>query len=151
MGYINKQQIISDTIQWLGDANNGCWITLNAITKDRIKFEQDLSKLTMRLNDYCYGRRFGRGESRLKIVAGIEIGSLNGMLHSHVVMTNIEDTKRSYQEINVFIRKHWYSLIGASGSIFGNMVDVQRIDAVENTVGYAFKGIKAQSSSIIYL
>jgi hypothetical protein len=150
MGHINKQKIISSTIQWLGEDDNGYWITLNGLTKDRIKFEQDLNKVTMWLNDYCYGRKYQRGESRFKIVAGIETGSLNGMLHCHIVMTNIDDTDRSYQEINAFIRKHWYLLIGASGSIFGNMVDVQRIDAVENTVGYAFKGVTA-ASSIMYL
>ena len=152
MTYIDKQRIASDSAGWI--ENFGYWITLNARTKDIIQFEQDLIQFATWLNDYCYGAEFKRNEKRLKIIAGIESGKSYGGLHSHLIVTHANDTSRSFQEINTFVRKRWYKICNLSGSIFGSMVDVQPLGNAEARLGYATKDINASSSdklNIIYL
>lgn len=152
MHYKDRLDITNEAKQWIH--NTGYWITLNARTKDRIQFEQDLVKLSTWLNDYCYGRQFKRAEKRLKIIAAIESGKVNGGLHSHLVVTHPNDTSRSFQEINEFVRKRWYRLNRLKDSIFGTMVNVQLLGNAETRIDYAAKDLNsyfADELNIIYL
>ena len=75
---------------------------------------------------------------RLKIIASIETGRLNGLLHAHLIVSFVDKNKRSIQEINAHIRKHWYALIGLDDP-FGTMVDVRRIGELNERIKYLVK------------
>lgn len=139
MSNYSKQQKIDASIKHLSVFNSGFFVTLNTLKNDNVKLSRDLLKLTAWLNDYCYGNKFKRGEKRLRIVAGTEYGRLNEGLHAHIVITFDDDMKRSHQEVNMFIRKKWYKLINAKGSIFGTLADIQVLDDLESTVIYSLK------------
>lgn len=123
---------------WVGSANCGFFVTLNSVLRDRIQFEQHLCKFAHRLNGFCFGRAYERKEKRLKIVAGIETGKLNNMLHAHLAVNNVDDTRRNFHEINVYVRKHWYKLI-EQNNIFGTMVDVRPITESAGAISYLTK------------
>lgn len=138
-GYVDKKKIVADTTEWIGDFKDGYWVTLNGRTGDHLRFEQALNKFAMWLNEFCYGREYQRNSKKLKIVAGIETGKINGDAHSHLVITHPGDIDRTFDEIADFVRKRWYRLIYAKGSLVGNMVDVQPIGNVESRIRYAIK------------
>ena len=135
---MNKQQAAAEISQWLDGDKQGYFITLNAFTKDRIQFEQGLSKTAHKLNDYCYGRAYQRREKRLKIIGGIENGKENGILHAHLAVICPEHTDRDFYAVNRFVRKKWYDLLG-SKEYFGSMVDVQPIGHIDSRVSYFLK------------
>lgn len=139
-----QQQLISELSNWVDPESHGVFITLNNRVDDRIQFEQKLSKIAHKLNDFCYGRLYKKEEKRLKIVACIESGSLNNMLHAHLIVTYSDDMTRSIQEINTYVRKHWYALIGLRNAD-GNMVDIKIINNFENTLKYLTKDTKYMS------
>ena len=133
---MNKELLISEISNWSSD--NGFFITLNTMTKDKIKFDVQLRKLAHKLNDYCYGRSYERKEKQLKIIASIETGKLNGLLHAHLIVSFVDVHKRSIQEVNAHIRKHWYALIGL-GDPFGSMVDVRVVGNLNERIKYLVK------------
>lgn len=137
MSNLCKQQAIDAVTQFLGENSSGYVVTLNARTRDVITFTKHLTQIAFWLNEHCYGARFRRGEIRLKIVTSPEFGQLNNGLHAHLVITHDTNMHRTYQEINAFIRKKWYRLIDAKGSIFGRMVDVRPIYYVQGAVEYS--------------
>lgn len=123
--------------QW---ANNqkGYFVTLNNIQNDKIQFEQNLGKLAHRLNNYCYGRAYERKEKQLKIIAGIEVGKINTNIHAHLVITHNDDTKRSFADIDCYIRKEWSALIGIKNP-YGSMIDFQHIGDIQTRISYLTK------------
>lgn len=125
-------------IEWFNFQGTGYNVTLNAMTKDPVHFEQDLRKLTHYLNNYCFGRAYRRNEKRLKIIAGLEKGQLDKRLHAHLVINNIDETNRTLPEINTYIRKHWYGLIGLKNT-HGNMVDVKQTYDASGAIDYLTK------------
>lgn len=131
----------------------GYFVTLNTLTNDSIKFEEtQIPKLSIWLNDFCYGNAWRRGEKSLRIVGASEVGDVNQGLHAHVVIMHNNDTNKTFEEINFFIRRKWYSLIGASGSPFGNMVNVQPISDLDGAIGYFSKTFYQQTNfHILYL
>jgi len=138
---LDRQKLITEISNWLNTENKGFFITLNSTTKDKIQFEQSLSKMAHKLNDLCYGRAYERKEKRLKIMACIEVGGLNDMLHAHLVITHNDDMIRTLQEVNTYVRKHWYALI-EQNNVNGNMVDVKKLKNIENFVEYITKDTK---------
>ena len=139
MSNLSKQQAIEVVTQFLGESSPGYYVTLNARTSDVIKFTKQLNQIANWLNEYCYGARFRRGKIRLKIVTSPEFGEFNGGLHAHLVVTHDTTMKRTYQEINAYIRKKWYRLIEAKGSVFGTMVDVTELYDVRGAVSYSLE------------
>lgn len=123
---------------WFDDGASGLYITLNGLTNDRIIFEQDVSKLAHKLNDYCYGRLYKKGIKRLKIIASIEQGNLNRMLHSHLIVTYDKDMKRPLYGLNAHIRKHWYKTLNLSNQN-GNMVKVDLLNEINSRISYTTK------------
>lgn len=135
---MNKLNLVSAWSEWLVADTNGFFITLNTPVIDHILFESHLRSIAHKLNDYCYGRSYKRKEKCLKIIAGIENGKINDGLHSHIIVTHIGDIKRTLQEVNAFIRKHWYRMINRVG-IFGSMVDVQKLGDINTRFTYVTK------------
>jgi hypothetical protein len=137
--YLNTKRIASEVATWLSDSYGGYFVTLNTTIKDTIAFEQQLSKLAHKLNDFCLGRCYKRREKRLKIVACLESGKVNGNLHSHLIITYKDaDIRRSYQEVNAYIGKQWHQTIGQK-HIFSGMVDVREIGDISSRVSYSMK------------
>jgi hypothetical protein len=137
----SNQQLISEISNWIEEGGKGLFVTLNNTSNDRIQFEQNLSKLAHKLNDFCYGRAYKRKEKRLKIIGSIEIGSLNNMIHAHLIVAYSDDMTRSVQEISNYVRTHWYNLIGLT-NINGNMVEIKTSNNSENIVKYIVKDTK---------
>ena len=135
---MNKAQLISELSNWSSKEANGFFVTLNGITRDKINFEQDLSKLAHKLNDYCYGRAYKRKDKQLKILAGIEIGQLNEMLHAHLFIQHDDQMSRTFTEVNSHVRSQWYRIIGLKNSS-GNMVDVAPLGNASTRISYIVK------------
>lgn len=135
---MDQVKVNNQLVEWFKTDLAGYSITLNAVTKDKISFEQDLRKVAHYLNDYCLGRAYKRREKRLKIIGGIETGKQNGILHAHLCVNHQSMTQRSFQDINFYLRKQWYKLI-QQNNIFGNMVDVRPIYDVTGAIGYLTK------------
>ena len=145
MSNLSKQQAIEAATHYLSENTQGYFVTLNTITTDLTHFNRQLSQIATWLNEYCYGSRFRRHGVRLKIVTMPEIGLLNEGLHAHLVITYSSEMTKSHQEINAFIRHKWYRLIGASGSVFGKLVDVQPLIDLEAAVNYSLKDFNKYS------
>lgn len=146
MSNLSRQQAVDAAKQYLSEHASGYFVTLNSLSKDRIKFNQQLQQVTTWLNEFCYGSQFRRNEIRLKIVTSPEQGLLNEGLHAHLVITYSPAMTKSHQEINAFIRRKWYRLIGASGSIFGTLVDVKPLIDLEAAVNYSLKDFNKYTS-----
>jgi hypothetical protein len=146
MSNLSRQQAVDAATQYLSEHASGYFVTLNSLSKDRIKFNQQLQQLTTWLNEFCYGSQFRRKEIRLKIVTSPEQGLLNEGLHAHLVITYSSAMTKSHQEINAFIRRKWYRLIGASGSIFGTLVHVEPLVDLEAALNYSLKDFNKYSS-----
>ena len=135
---MDKAQLIADLCKWSATSENGFFVTLNGLTYDKISFEQDLGKFAHKLNDYCYGRAYKRKDKRLKIIAGVESGQLNRMLHAHLVIQHDDQMRRTLTEVNAFIRSQWYGFIGLRNSR-GNMVNIAPLGIVETRISYITK------------
>ncbi len=134
MADLNKLEIV----EWLGANNQGFFVTLNGLTKDRVYFEQDLGRFSHRLNDFCLGRSYKRKEARLKVLAGIETGTSSHLFHAHLAITTDKQIQRTFKEVNAYTRKQWYSIIGINNP-FGSMVNVQPIGDLGGRVDYLAK------------
>ncbi len=138
---MDRASLTSEVSSWISGSNNGYFITLNTINKDKISFEQDLSKIAHKLNDYVYGRNYRRNFKRLKIIAGIETGKENGILHAHLVVAHQGETNRQLFDINCYLRRHWYKLIGLN-DYDGSMVNIQKIGDSDSRITYILKDTK---------
>lgn len=136
---MKNTQIFSQITSWLADTNSGYFVTLNTLKCDRIQFEADLRKLAHKLNGYCYGRSYERKEKELKIVAGIETGKVDSILHAHLIIQLQYETTRTLLEIDSYIRKNWCQLIGISDIPFGSMINVQHLGETSGRVAYIVK------------
>lgn len=134
-----KQQIVNEIYEEAKKYETRYFLTLNALTRDQISFETNLGKLSHRLNKYCYGRSYIKRKKRLRILGYIEQGELNLGLHIHLIVMHNNDTKRSFEDINTYIRKNWYWLIKARGTSFGNLVDLQLVREIKNVLRYITK------------
>lgn len=140
MDGLTKNQFFSECLNYLGEFENGFEITLNAINKDKIKFDEQLRLFADWLNDYCYGRNF-KTKKRLKMIAGIEYGECNGGLHAHIAIKHDLEMKRSLQEINAVVRKNWGRLIGFKCGLTNSLVNVKPFRNYESFVIYSLKNI----------
>ena len=139
--YINHQQIVDAYIKFLSEFDDGFFMTINAIDNDKLKFQSQLIKLSLWLNDYCLGASVKRKQKQLNMIAGIEIGYKSEVLHAHIVMTYDPEMRRSYQEINAFIRKKWFALTCAKGSIFSTLLKIEPLDDLRSAVIYSLKDV----------
>lgn len=123
---------------WYSEGLSGFYITLNSLKNDRICFEQDIGRFAHKLNDYCYGRLYKRRLKRLKMLGSIEQGSLNGILHTHLLVGHDADMKRSFYDVNAFTRKQWYQTLNLKNS-YGNMVNVAHLNELSSRISYTTK------------
>lgn len=136
---LQKQKTIDAVISDLAGFEDGFFLTLNAIYKDQEKFEEQLKQMIHWLNDKCYGRAYINGSRRLRVVATTEIGDINQGLHAHIVVMFNRDMVKSFEELKTFISSKWYKLIGAKGSIRGNLVNIQPVGDLNSRVEYIHK------------
>ncbi len=123
----------------LHEFKNGYFLTLNALTKDEILFESQIKKMMNWLNVHCFRRSFLRGTKRLKILGVFEIGTENLGLHIHLLIMHNNDTNRTINEIESFIRKKYYRLLRARGRFDGNLIDLQHVRDLRSRVEYMSK------------
>lgn len=137
---LTKSQFINECLTYLADFEDGLEITLNAINKDKIKFDEQLRLFGDWLNDYCYGRQF-KSKKRLKMIAGIEYGICNRGLHAHIAINHDQDMKRSLQEINAVAKRNWGRLIGCKCTLNNSLVNVKPYQNFEAFVFYSLKDV----------
>jgi len=152
MGYINNENRVRFLVESLKNDEKGYFLTVNALTNNRQQFESQLLKLSLWLNDYCFGRRALKKDKRLTIFGGIEIGGLSGKLHAHLIIKNDADIKRSIYEINFEVRKLWAKATKAKGSIFNSLVDFQKTQNIKQSAEYALKKVRTnQNDTLLYI
>ena len=139
---INHRQRMIDDLSAEFSNNKGCYfLTLNALTKDDIKLSRDVTELIHRLNYYCFGRSYKRNVNRLKSVGVSEVGTVNQGLHMHLAIIFANETGRSVEDIERFIRKKWSSIIRQKKNLVrnSNLVDLRLIDDLQSCFGYMTK------------
>jgi predicted metal-binding protein len=141
-----KQRLIDDVAKDLSNYEASLFLTLNALTNDKVKFEGQIEQLIYWLNCYCYGRNFKNKKKRLKSVGACEIGTANQGLHTHLIIMHNNDTKRTIKDIEQYIRRKWYSLIKSKSkaSKSGNLVDLKFAYDVQGCIKYITKTIYHQ-------
>jgi hypothetical protein len=152
MAYINNENRVRFLVESLKNDEKGYFLTVNALTKNREQFENQLLLLSLWLNDYCYGRRALKRDKRLTIFGGIEIGELSGKLHAHLIIKNDADIKRSIYEINFEVRKLWAKATKAKGNIINSLVDFQKTQNIKQSAEYALKKVRTnQNDTLLYI
>lgn len=146
MSNLSRQQAIDAATQYLSEHASGYFVTLNTITTDLTHFNHQLAQMAAWLNEFCYGSNFRKRGTRLKIVTLPEQGLLKEGLHAHLVITYSPEMTKSHQEINAFIRRKWYRLIEAGGSVFGTLVHVEPLIDLEAAVNYSLKDFNKYTS-----
>jgi hypothetical protein len=140
-------EVMAIGIEWSAPLDELCLRVLQTVY-----FESQLLKLSLWLNDYCYGRRALKRDKRLTIFGGIEIGELSGKLHAHLIIKNDADIKRSIYEINFEVRKLWAKATKAKGSIFNSLVDFQKTQNIKQSAEYALKKVRTnQNDTLLYI
>jgi hypothetical protein len=139
----NKDKTINAIINDLKGYKGGFLLTLNAIRGDVIKLEENTRELCKRLNRFCYGRQYKRREKEFRSVGVTETGDKNEGLHVHLLIMHNNDTRRTFPEIDSFIRGAWYSLMNADPKAAenGNLVDLRSIFYLEGLTRYITKEI----------
>ena len=133
-----KQKMIESIINDFRHYEAGYFLTINALTSKKELFESQIVTITHWLNKYCYGRSYQRKLKLLRVVGVFEIGTVNEGLHIHLIIMH-EFTKRTFEEINAFLRKKCYRLMNARGSIFGSLIDLQLVGDLDSRVEYISK------------
>ena len=152
MAYINNENRVRFLVNNLKNDEKGYFLTVNALTNNREQFESQLLKLSLWLNDYCFGRKALKRDKRLTIFGGIEIGELSGKLHAHLIIKNDADIKRSIYEINFEVRKLWAKATKAKGSVFNSLVDFQQTHNIKHSAEYALKKVRTnQNDTLLYI
>jgi hypothetical protein len=150
----NKSDYCSALLDSIKHTSEGYWITLNGISNDEARFNQCLQELANRLNIFCFGNQYRASHKKFEIRGALQHGNIYGRLHAHIVAMKNGQTKRTDSEIEYFIRKHWYRLIGASGNVFGSLVDFQSASDVASRIRYAVRDFHPkfdQRNQLIYL
>jgi len=152
MMVIDKHNAAAAMQSWISQstAHRGFWLTLDAPYVDKhkpdaVQFEQMVGKFAVRLNNYCYGRAFRRGQKRLNIIGSMEIGHFMDRPHAHLVVLHDSDMLRSFDEVESKSREVWYALVGARGDINGSLVDIQPVGDIDSRLSYSVKQFNANS------
>lgn len=137
----DKERLINDVMEDLGNYQTGMFLTLNGLTNDNLKFEKQVDQLIYWTNCYCYRRSFKNKKKRLKSVGATEVGTVNQGLHMHLIIMYNNDTNRTIEDIEQFVRRKWYSLIRARPKACksGNLVDLKLINDVRGCIRYITK------------
>jgi len=113
---------------------------------DRIQFEAYVDKLMHWLNVFCYGKNYKINNKKLIVIGAIQNGDENKKLHAHLELAYNNDVKRSRQEINFFIRKKWYALLNATGSVMGSLVYFKETMSNEAYFHYSLREITERNT-----
>lgn len=142
-----KNDSLLPVLENINQADRVYCLTLESDIKktDRIKFDAKLNQLVYWLNDYCYGKQFKKSNKRINIIGGFEVGSMCEMPHYHLVLYHEKEMEKSYQELNAFIRKSWYKLLEAKGSIMGSLVKFEPADNNEAWFNYSLKEVNPRN------
>lgn len=139
----NTQRIIDEVFAECYKYKTGYSVTLNMLINDPIHQDIQIEKLIHWLNVYCYGNNFKlkRNKKRLYTVGASEVGTANQGLHMHLIIMHNNDTQRTDQDIEKFIRKKWCRLINTNSiaSRYGNLIDLRVTDDIGGWVGYIVK------------
>ena len=138
---VNHRKLVEDVTSGLSAYQAGYLLTLNALMSDTIKQEAQIEALIYWLNCFCYSRTFRRNEIRLMVVGASEVGTVNQGLHMHLMIMHNNDTRRTFNEIENFVRTKWYRIVSANrnSSKYGNLVDLRVIDDLVGCIEYVTK------------
>jgi hypothetical protein len=136
---LQKEMTIKSIVDDLTPYQDGVFLTLNVLHKDRIKFEEQLNKMFHWLNEYCFGKSYIKNLKRLKIVATTEVGSFNHGLHAHITIMFNHDMVKSIYELKTFIESKWHKLMSIKINSNSNLVNIRLIGNLGSTIEYSLK------------
>ena len=96
--HITKQDAAQAIVEHLKDYKRGYWLTLDAKTvgcseQRLISLDGQLGQFAQRMNSYCLGRRYRRGEGRMMFAGAVEVGNFYERTHAHLVMLHDEGVR----------------------------------------------------------
>lgn len=149
---LTKQEAAQAIVEHLKDYKRGYWLTLDAKTagcseQRLISFDGQLGRFAQRMNSYCLGRRYRKGEGRLMFAGAIEVGNCYERTHAHLVMLHDGGVLRSFEEVELEARKQWYEVVGATGYETGNLVNVQPVGDLTSRIAYALKNFRSSQDA----
>ena len=147
---MTKNQAFFPILESINQSDNQFAMTLCLANQHfyicRDEFEAYVRKIMHWLNVYCYGKNYRKNGKNLIAVGAIQNGDLYNKLHAHIELAYNNDVKRSRQEINFFIRKKWYALLNASGSVMGSLVYFEKTMSNEAYFYYELREVKANNT-----
>ena len=152
MTYVNNEKRVQALGELVTLDDKWFFLTLNATTRSRYQFDEDLIKLSKWVNRFCLGRSALKHGNKLIICGSVELGKLQDGLHVHLIMNKPQVVKRSDQEIHMFIRRSWMKLTEAKGSLMGNLVHFQEAESLKSVLDYSVKTVKTlQNDNLVYI
>jgi hypothetical protein len=149
---LSKQDAAQAMLERLKNYKHGYWLTLDAKTAGStqqrfIELDKQLGQFAQRMNSYCLGRKYRRGDGRLMFAGAIEVGNCYERTHAHLVMMHGGEVTRSFEQIELEVRKQWYDIVGARGYETGNLVNVQLVGDVSLRISYALKNFRSSQDA----
>lgn len=130
--------------------DHGYFITLNSKmrvdgTDDRrahtkhIKLDTMVQDFVNCLNKKCFGRRYDRKEinAKLKCLVGYEVGSVDGLIHCHLIAAHDGSVVRTSDEILKIARATWKGICRTGKS--KSFVHVADLDKISDRIWYLTK------------
>jgi hypothetical protein len=147
---LDRQTLTDAWTAYFDGYKHGYFISLNskmrvegredkrAYTK-HIKLDTMVQEFVHRLNQKCYGRRYDRKEdgARLKCLAGYEIGSIDGLIHCHLLAAHDGSVTRDTEKIRNIAHQKWDDVCGTWGRT--QFVDVADLDNIQDRIWYLTK------------
>lgn len=145
---MTKNQVFLPILESIKEADHQFAVTLCLGWQDfdRLQFEAYVQKMMHWLNIFCYGKNYKNNNKNLIAIGAIQNGEINNKLHAHLELAYNDDVKRSPQEINFFIRKKWYALLNASGSVMGSLVYFKETMSNEAYFHYELREVKSNNT-----
>lgn len=149
---LDCNRVKNELMSWFPENHLGYWITLNSRMRAKHfgdatiptkfhRFSPSLFTFADQLNEFCYGRRFLRKEpgARLKIFSSLEVGSLDGIIHAHLICVHDGPCARSIEAVGEKTKKISKKMPNMSAS--ESSCNVAELNSLEGRVRYALKQV----------
>lgn len=147
---LERQQITDAWTERFKGLNDGYWISLNSkirvtghndprIPNKFIEFSSKVEKFIDQINEHCYGRKYLHRTpgAKLTCLVGYEVGTVDGLVHCHIVAAHDGSTNRSVNDLIRVSMLKWSAICNTNGS--KQFVDVDAIENVKDRIWYMTK------------
>lgn len=147
---LDRQTLTDAWTGYFDGYHHGYFITLNSkmrvdgttdhrANNKHIKLDTMVQDFVNRLNQKCFGRRYERKEhgARLKCLAGYEIGSIDGLIHCHLLAAHDGSVQRTTDDIRQIAHRKWDDVCGTWGR--ESFVKVDELDNIRHRIWYLTK------------